>query len=176
MRISGLFLAVLAAALAGCTAGSAPAPVQQYLMGDKVPVGHLTYTVFETQWATHFGDGVDARIPQNRYFLIRLSVVNGGSTEASVPNFSIEDDSGRSYPELSAGDGVPQWIGYLRSVKPADYIQGNAVFDAPPGHYKLKVIDSQQHAALIDIPLSFGAETPEVVTPVGPEDLIPKKQ
>ena len=61
---------------------------------------------------------------------------------------------------------MPQWIGYLRQIKPADSAQGYLVFDAPPGHYKLRVLDEDSnHAALIDIPLTFNAETPELPTP-----------
>lgn len=175
MRISGILLAIVAVALAGCSSEPPQIPMLQYNMGEKVPVGHLTYTVFETQWATHFGEGVTARIPQNRFFLVRLSAVNGGVADAPIPNFTIQDDSGHTYSELTDGDGVPQWIGYLRSAKPADFVQGNAVFDAPPGHYKLKVSDDQQHAALVDMPLTFGAETPDI-TPVGPEDIMKEKE
>jgi hypothetical protein len=169
MRIPGVLLATLIVGLAACSSEPAQRPLIKYNMGEKVPVGHLTYTVFESQWATHFGEGVDARVPQNRFFLVRLSAVNGGIADAPIPNFTIEDDAGHTYSELSDGEGVPTWIGYLRSAKPADYVQGNVVFDAPPAHYKLKVSDSQQNAALIDIPLTFGAETPEI-TPVGPPD------
>jgi hypothetical protein len=169
MRISGILLAILIVALAACSSEQTQSPVLQYGMGEKVPVGRLTYTVFETQWATHFGEGVSARVPQNRFFLVRLSAVNGGSAEAPVPNFTIEDDSGHTYSELSDGDGVPQWAGYLRNVKPADFIQGNVVFDAPPGHYKLRATDNHNHAALIDIPLTFGAETPDIAPMAPPE-------
>jgi Domain of unknown function (DUF4352) len=170
MRISGLLVAVLLVGLAGCSSDPAQSSVLQYNMGEKVPVGHLTYTVFETQWATHFGEGVNARVPQNRFFLVRLSAVNGGVADATIPNFTIEDDSGHVYNELTDGDGVPQWVGYLRSAKPADFVQGNVVFDAPAGHYKLRVTDDQKHAALVDMPLTFGAETPDI-TPVGPADV-----
>ena len=170
MRIPGVLLAILTLGLAGCSSEQAQSSVLQYGMGEKVPVGRLTYTVFETQWATHFGEGVNARVPQNRFFLVRLSAVNGGSADAQVPNFTIEDDSGHSYNELTDGDQVPQWIGYLRSAKPADFVQGNVIFDAPPAHYKLRVSDDQHHMALVDIPLTFGAETPEI-TPVGPPDV-----
>lgn len=175
MRISGLLVTFVAMLLAGCSSEPAQSPVLQYNLGEKAPVGHLTYTVFETQWLTKLGEGIDARVPQNRFFLVRLSAVNGGSSDASIPNFTIQDDAGHSYDELSDGEGVPQWIGYLRSAKPADFVQGNVVFDAPPGHYKMRVADDQKHAAMIDIPLSFGAETPEVVTPVGPADVMQKK-
>jgi hypothetical protein len=170
MRISGILLTTLILGLAACSSEPANRPVLRYNMGEKVPVGHLTYTVFETQWATHFGDGVSARVPQNRFFLVRLSAVNGGVADAPIPNATIEDDAGHTYNELSDGDGVPQWIGYLRSAKPADFVQGNLVFDAPPGHYKLRVSDTGQNAALVDMPLTFGAETPEI-TPVGPPEV-----
>jgi Domain of unknown function (DUF4352) len=154
----------LALALGGCAERSLP--VQTYPMGDKVLVGHLTYTILETQWLTQLGESAAARIPQNRFFLIRGSILNGGSSEVVAPNLAIEDDHGTVYPELSNGDGVPQWIGYLRQIKPADSAQGNLVFDAPPGHYKLRVLDEDSNrAALIDIPLSFNPEMPDMPAP-----------
>jgi hypothetical protein len=175
MGIRGIsfFLIVPALWLTGCSSEPEQTPARQFNMGEKVQVGHLTYTVFETQWATHFGDGIDARVPSNRYFLIRLNVVNGGSGEATIPSFTVEGDNGQKFDELSDGDRVPQWMGYLRSVKPADFLQGNIVFDAPPGHYKLRVGDDQKHAAIVDIPLSFGAETPDMLTPADQQPLRP---
>lgn len=178
MRLSGPVLPCLMFAgavwLAGCSSAPAEPPLMKYNLGEKVPVGHLTYTVFETQWMTHFGEGVDARVPQNRFFLVRLSAVNGGVSDAIIPNFTIQDDNGHTYNELSDGEGVPQWMGYLRSAKPADFVQGNVVFDAPPAHYRLKISDSEKHAALVDIPLSFGAETPDIITPVEPDVTLKK--
>jgi hypothetical protein len=51
-------------------------------------------------------------------------------------------------------------------VKAAESAQGNVVFDAPPRHYKLKVTDETgDRTALIDIPLTFGSETPDIPTP-----------
>jgi hypothetical protein len=155
--------------LSGCSSEPAKPPLKQYNMGEKVPVGHLSYTIFETQWLTHLGEGAAQRVPQNRFFLIRLSVVNGGSGDAAIPNMTLEDDKGQKYDELSNGEGVPQWVGYLRTAHPADALQGNVVFDVPPGHYKLTMADEDQsHAARVDIPLSFGAETPEVLSPGDP--------
>ncbi len=138
-----------------------------YLMGEKVQLGRLSYTVFETQWLTHIGDGTAARLPQNRFFLVRFSVTNTGSNESAIPNFVVTDDRGKEYEELSNGEGVPQWAGYLRNAKPADTVQGNVVFDAPPAHYKLKLADETgTNFAHIDLPLTYGAETPEV-SPLG---------
>jgi len=158
-------LAALASMLTGCTP-SAP-KVVTYEMGRRVSVGHLVYTVFETQWLTQLGSGASVRIPEHRFFLIRLSAVNGGSEPMAIPNLTIEDDQGNSYDELSNGEGVSQWVGYLRQAKPAESIDGNIVFDVAPRHYKLRVFDEAgDHAALIDIPLNFNAETPEAPLPV----------
>jgi hypothetical protein len=167
-RLLWLTAALGAVALAsGCSHGEA-FPVRTYPMGDRIELGHIIYTVFETQWLTHVGEGPNERVPQYRFFLIRMSAVNSGASEVIVPNVTIEDDTGKTYTELSSGDGIPQWIGFLRQVKPADSAQGNLLFDAPPRHYKLRVTDeSGERAAMVDIPLSFGAETPEVLDPGG---------
>jgi len=167
MRFFG-FLALTAAGLllGGCSPTPSHPPASTYLLGEKVQLGRLSYTVFETQWLTQLGEAPTPRVPENRFFLIRMSVVNGGSQDLPAPNLTIEDDKGKSYDEISNGEGVPQWAGYLRTLKPADSAQGNIVFDAPPAHYKLKLRDeTSSNFAYVDIPLSFGAETPEVVTP-----------
>jgi hypothetical protein len=158
-------LAVVAAAFffSSCGDSGAKFPVRTYPMGERVPLGHIVYVVFETQWLTQIGEGADARIPQNRFFLVRMSAVNSYGSDVIVPNLMLEDDSGNTYPELSSGEGVPQYIGYLRNVKPADSAQGNALFDAPPRHYKMKISDETgEKIAYIDIPLNFVSETPDV--------------
>jgi hypothetical protein len=137
-------------------------------MGERVELGRLIYTVFETQWLTQIGSGPEAKVPQNRFFLVRVSVANSAPGEMLVPTMSIVDDNGNAYPELTNGQGVPQWIGFLRQVKPAEAAQGNVVFDAPPRHYKLRITDeNEEKTALVDIPLTFNAETPEVPIPSG---------
>jgi len=131
-------------------------------MGDRVELGRLVYTVFETRWLPQIGDGPAARVPQNRFFLIRLSVARTGSGELLVPNMAIEDDRGNAYPELNDGEGVAQFLGVLHPVT-AEGAAGNALFDAPPGHYRLRLSDEEgQRSALVDIPLSFGSELPEI--------------
>ena len=164
-----LLLAAVAAAslLSSCgDSGERPSAAQTFSLGEPVTLGHIVYKVFETQWLTHIGSGADARIPQHRFFLVRLSTVNSSSTDVIVPNFTIEDDSGNTYPELSSGEGVPQYIGYLRNVKPAESQQGNALFDAPPRHYKIKLTDETgEKTAYVDIPLSFASDSPDVPVP-----------
>jgi hypothetical protein len=168
MRRLGLIplLAAVTAALLlnACSSGSVP--VRSYSLGEKVALGHIIYTVYETQWVPQFGEGPDARVPQHRFFLVRMTAVNSSGGDLIVPNVAIEDDKGASYPELGNGDGAPQWIGYLRKVRPAESAQGNLLFDAPPAHYKLRITDEDgENAAYVDIPLSFGAEVPPTELP-----------
>lgn len=159
-RVS-LLTAVL---LSGCSQKAFP--VRTYQMGEKVSLGSTVYTVFETQWLTHIGVPPDEKVPQNRYFLVRFSAVNGGGADLMLPALAVEDDTGKSYAEVTSDVGAPQWVGLVRQVHPAESIAGNMVFDCPPGHYKLRLSDEVSgHEALIDIPLTFTAETPEVPTP-----------
>jgi hypothetical protein len=154
-------LAAVTAALLLNACSNRSYSVRSYGLGERVTLGHIIYTVYETQWMPQLGDGPAARVPQHRFFLVRMTAVNSGSADLIVPNVTVEDDTGHSYPELQNGDGVPHWIGYLRTVKPAESAQGNLVFDAPPAHYKLRLTDeNEENPAYVDIPLSFGAEIP----------------
>jgi hypothetical protein len=106
-------------------------------------------------------------LPQHPFFRVRFSATTSGSSDAPVTNITVTDDRGKEYEELTSGDGVSQWAGYLRTARPADTVQGNVVFDAPPARYKLKIADETgTKFAVIDLPLTFGAETPEVGPPV----------
>ena len=156
--------ALLAVFFAGCSQPSFP--VRTYNLGEKVTLGHIIYTVYETQWLTQTGVAPDVRLPQNRFFLVRVNANNTGASDLIVPGISVVDDKGNTYQELQNGDGIPQWIGILRSVHPAESATGNVVFDCPPGHYKLKVTDENgERMAWVDIPLSFTNETPEIPVP-----------
>jgi hypothetical protein len=164
-RFAFLLAALIAASsvLSSCGDSERSFPVRTYTLGERIALGHLVYVVFETQWLTQIGAGVDARVPQHRFFLVRLSTVNSLGSDVILPNLVLEDDNGNTYPELSSGEGVPQYIGYLRSVKPAQSAQGNALFDAPPRHYKMKIMDETgDRIAYVDIPLNFVSETPDV--------------
>ena len=153
------------ACLAAWTACGPVVPAEDRLhrMGERVTVGSLGYNVFEDKWKAQLGEGADARVPKDRFFLVRLSVVNGGSTDLMVPALTLVDDAGQTYAELPNGDGVPEWTGYLRRVKPAETLQGNVVFDAPPKHYRLRVSDeTSQKTRDIDVPLNFTSDTPDM--------------
>jgi hypothetical protein len=154
--------ALLLVCLTGCTRQGG-AEMRTYPLGTRVQAGSLLYTVFDTQWFTQLGDGLDARIPEHRFFLIRLSVVNSGGKELMVPPFTLLDEDGNTHSELTNGEKIPMWTGLLRSVRQGETLQGNVAFDVPPRHYKLKISDeTEQKSAWIEIPLAFGPETPDL--------------
>jgi hypothetical protein len=161
MRLVPSSLTAVCAAFLLIACSRAHHPVSVYNIGEKATVGHMVYTVFETQWLTQLPQQPTPRIPKNRFFLVRLSAVNGGGGDVMLPEMTIEDDNGNAFQALNNGEGIPQWIGSLRKVPPAEAAQGNVVFDAPPRHYRLRVTDENgDESALVDIPLSFNSEVP----------------
>ncbi len=171
MHTSWLLAGALAACLGAETACAPPVSPEArvYRMGERVTVGSLVYNVFDDQWRPQLGSGPDARVPKDRFFLVRLSVVNGGAADIMVPTMTLVDDSGQTFNELTNGDGVPSWTGYLRRVRPADTLQGNVVFDVAPKHYLLRVTDETGAKSRdIDIPLNFSSDTPDMPAPNQP--------
>lgn len=167
---SRVTLACLAVGLAaglllwGCSSGRPAAQTHLYRMGEPVTVGPLIYTIMDTEWHTQLGEGPTARWPQHRFLLVHLSVTNSGAGNSAIPAISVVDSSGRSYLELTDGQGVSEWLGYLRSVQPAQTERGRVVFDVPPNAYKLRITNDaepgSEMAALIDLPLQLGPTTP----------------
>jgi hypothetical protein len=164
MSLASHVTAVCAAViLSACSSAPKQEPARTYAMGEKVTVGHMVYTVIETRWLTQLPMQPTPRIPTNRFFLVRVSVVNGAGGDQILPDMTVEDDNGGSFPALTNGDGVPQWIGTLRKISPAESATGNVVFDVAPRHYKLRVSDENgDNTALIDIPFSFDSEAPSL--------------
>jgi len=154
--------AVLAAlALAGCS--QTKSARLDFQMGEKVPVGPLTYNIVQTTWKTQLGEAFQIRFPQNRFLLVDISVTNGGGNDISVPLFSLEDANGQSFPEAPSGEGVENWFGLLRNISPADTRQGRLVFDVPLTSYKLRITDGggpgEEKFAWVTIPLRMDVDT-----------------
>ncbi len=163
-----VFTAIALLAFCGCrkTPG---AERTSYRMGDRVQVGTLIYNVLEADWKSQLGDGPAARVPKDRFLVLRVTVTNGGGRQASVPSFTIEDDRGRTFGEETSGEGVLQWLGVIRRIDPAQTDDGRILFDAPPASYKLHVSDetdltqTQEKFSLIRIPLNLeGGAIPDV--------------
>jgi hypothetical protein len=96
---------------------------------------------------------------------VRLSVTNSGVSDSAVPAMSLVDAQGQAYPELTDGHGVAEWLGLLRTVKPAQTERGRVLFDVPTGAYRLRVANDadpeEQKAAHIDLPLQLTPALPE---------------
>lgn len=176
MRLATLAVPLLATTLLSCSSADKVPPVRTYQIGERVNLGELAYTVSQKEWQNQLGSGVDARIPQNRFLLLRMNIENTGKSEAFVPNTQLQDEAGTSYPEVMDGEGVPDWIGGTRQLKPGGSVQGYLLYDVPPKRYSLQISGEEEKAiALVEIPLSFDSDVPDVTTPINPE-AIPKKK
>lgn len=159
--------------LTGCSSSARQTKI--YAAGEKATVDKLTYSVVDTEFQTHLGDESSPRNPQNRFVVVQLAVSNAGNTDTPIPGLVLVDDGGKTYPELADGTGVPQWLGVIRKVGPGQTERGTVVFDAPAGHYKLKLSDETDSSDVYaDIPLNFvheqmndaaaAAQTPDTST------------
>jgi hypothetical protein len=135
--------------------------IGNYAMGQRVRVGPFTYSVLEAKWARSLSTDPQARIPKNRYVIVRLTITNSGGEEAAFPQFTLQSPTGQEYPEVIEGvSEVPKWFAPLsRDLKPAQSESGNVVFDVPLGGYKLRLpeppdVDTPKFA-LIDIPVQL---------------------
>ena len=86
----------------------------------------------------------------------------------SVPPLKLTDESGRIYNESMEGQGIPLWLGMIRNLKPADTLEGNAVFDVEAKSYKLKLDDGSESGTvvMVELPLEFEGSkpfTPEIL-------------
>src|SRR4051795_10358090 len=59
-------------------------PAVTYPMGQGVQLGPLTYTVLETSWKRQLGGGPAAKIPKNRYLLVKMSITNGAGDTTPI--------------------------------------------------------------------------------------------
>ncbi|MDX2179369.1 MAG: DUF4352 domain-containing protein [Bryobacteraceae bacterium] len=151
--------------LGGC--GSKQQGRLSFRMGERMQVGPLIYNVLEARWTAQLGGTFDARIPENRFLLLRLTVTNSGGKEAGMPLLSLEDGKGNSFQELQDGRGVEGWFGLLRSLRPAQTDEGWIVFDVPTNSYQLRISDTvgdTEQSVLIDIPLNLDSLNESVPT------------
>ncbi len=141
--------------LAGCS--SAPQKeARVYAAGEKATVGPLIYSIVDTQFAPVLGEDVNnQRTPQNRFVIVQISVSNSSTSDANIPLMTLIDDSGKQFPELADGTGVPRWLGVVRKVASAQTEAGEIVFDAPAQHYRLRLTEELDDEVSVDIPLSY---------------------
>ncbi len=133
-----------------------------YQMGQRAELGSIVYTLLEAQWKTQLGEAPGARIPGQRFLLLRVSVTNGSPQKVAIPLMALIAPGGEVYNELTEGEGVSDWLGMLRHLEPVESVAGWVLFDVPRGSYRLRVSDDAfdpeaVKAALIEVPLQFEA-------------------
>jgi hypothetical protein len=161
ITILGLSAATLSTV--GCRDSVTPKqfPVGTFNMGERAQVGPIVYTVFDSRWELSLGEQPTPRIPANRFLILNVSAVNSAGSAVSIPTFSLIDDNGQTYQELDNGEGVKNWLGFVRRVRPAESAQGTIVFDVPQKRFKLRIADEEDHFGFINIPLSLGESLPD---------------
>lgn len=153
-------LLILCGLTAGCGKTGNPDILGTFRMGEKVQMGPLVYTILEAQWKTALTDAGEGRPPKNRYLFVRASVTNGGGTAQPIPAFELRGSNAQTFREVTEGlTDVPQWLGVLRTVQPAQTEQGYVIFDAPMAAYRLAISDggepgSEKHA-LVEMPVQL---------------------
>lgn len=159
-----LILAACALAFSACQRTAAPERVGA--MGAPLAVGPLTYTAVETEWRDILDSPKGERVPKNRFLLVNVTVVNAASEQKAAPLLQLVDAKGVVHPEIAEGEGVPDWMGYLRLLQPKESRSGRLLFDVPQGAYKLRVSSGgepeSEQTALIDLPFQLNSEVPRV--------------
>jgi hypothetical protein len=164
MTKSGMLSAVcLPLFLLASSCGEQNGTKLSYQMGEKISLGPFTYNVIQTSWRTQLGEGFKVRSPQQRFLLISVSVTNGGGKEVALPLFKLENEKGVSVTESDNLEGVPNSLGILRSVAPAETLQGALLFDVPLSSYKLHLTDGgepgSEKIATVEIPLRMEVDS-----------------
>jgi hypothetical protein len=164
------FLCGLGVLLTGCktSGGDMKTPLN---MGERVRVGPLMYTVLESEWRSQIGEDVAARLPTHRFLMLRLSVTNSGADQVAFPFLALLDDKKARFMELSDGTGVPEWLGYIRRIEPAQTLDGRIVFDVPPAEYNLELTDGNtenESTAMVKIKHDLSTQPTAVPTPIEP--------
>ena len=138
-------------------------------MGEKVTLGPLTYNIIEATWYNQLGEGFNVRSPEQRFLAISMSVTNGGGGNVAVPLLTLENAAGKDFVEVEKGDGLPGWLGLIRTVGPAQTEEGKLLFDVPLGSYKLRLTDGGGAGAekygWVTIPLRMDDTSVQTPTP-----------
>ncbi|MDZ4801115.1 MAG: DUF4352 domain-containing protein [Bryobacteraceae bacterium] len=129
-------------------------------MGERVQMGTMVYTVLEVQWRPGLNDAGSGRPPKHRYAFVRLSVTNSGGSVAGIPGFTLIGVKDERFMETTEGlEDVPNHLGVLRMIQPAQTEQGVVIFDAPIAAYKFMISDGgepgSEKFSRVELPVSL---------------------
>jgi hypothetical protein len=143
---------------------------RSFAMGEAARIGHLTYTVVETEWKESLDGSLGQRLPKNRFLIVNVSIVNGGEAELGVPFLTLIDGKGVEFREEDKAEGVASWLGYLRRLAPSETLSGRILFDVPPGGYKLRISSGgeadRETTAVVEVPYRADAPSEKADEPL----------
>lgn len=165
---SGLTMALVLGA-AGCSKPGGSSG-KTYPMGEEAQAGRVVYTVSQTEWRDQLDGPLGPRTPQNRFLLVTVTMASSGGDAVQLPLLSLIDANGKEYLEQDKGEGVPQWLGLLRTLESGSPQGGNLLFDVPPGSYKLRISGGgdveKEITALVDLPYKSVPDLPKDPLPL----------
>jgi hypothetical protein len=101
--------------------------------------------------------------PKNRFLVLDLSIVSGGTEETGVPLLSLVDDKGNRIMEEQKLVGLTGWLGLMRVLRPVETVSGKIVFDVPMASYKLVITSGgdleKEQEAFVEIPLRLDGQS-----------------
>jgi hypothetical protein len=120
----------------------------------------MVYTVLEAHYRPALTDSGTGKPPKDRYLFVRLSATNSGGNVATVPPFTLLGPNKEQYQEVTEGlEEVPNHMGVLRMIQPAETDQGYVIFDVPIAAYKLMISDGAEPGAerfaQVDLPVNL---------------------
>ena len=116
---------VLLFSLAGCSNQKVTeARNITYNMGERVEVKGVVYSVLDAEWLPSIGEGADQKLPKHRFLVLRVAITNGTGAQVNVPFLSLEGGKGDPIMEVDDAKGLPQWLGIVRLVNPAQTEDG----------------------------------------------------
>jgi hypothetical protein len=143
--------------------GSKSGADKTYVMGAPAAVGPLSYTVLHSEWRESLETGDGVTTPKNRFLVLDLSIVSGGTEDTGVPLLSLVDDKGTRIMEEQKLAGLTSWLGLMRVLRPVETMSGKIVFDVPMAAYKLVITSGgdleKEQEAFIEIPLRLEGQS-----------------
>lgn len=169
LRFMGVAALVTAAfLLAAC--GEPSAPVKYARMGEALVLGNVEHTVLVADWRGSLGEGASARLPNEQFLVLRIALSNQTEAPADIASMRLIAPDGTEYEELADGSGLAEWLGLVRTLSAKQGRQGDVLFDAPRGVYKLKLTEhsadgDEANVAMVEIPVRLDEVLPAEMDP-----------
>ncbi len=159
---------VLAFMLTAC--GEKAAPVKYARMGEAIVLGDVEHAVLVADWRGSIGEGPSARVPENQFLVLRIALSNEADRPAEMASLRLIADDGTEYEELADGSGLADWLGLVRTLSAKESRNGDVLFDAPRGVYKLKLAEhsadgDEINVAMVEIPVRVDQVLPAEIDP-----------